>query len=127
MVLVDTSVWISHLRFGEPRLAELLQEGLVLMHPAVMGELACGNLRKRQAFLSDLAELQGAVSASDEEALLFIESRKLWGRGIGWIDAHLLASSRLSDSFFWTLDERLKTICDDAGVKGHPAKSRPSS
>ena len=127
MVLVDTSVWVSHLRSGEPRLTEFLEKGLVLMHPAVVGELACGNLRNRKAFLSDLAELQEAVAATNEEALLFIEGRKLWGRGIGWIDAHLLASSLLSGCSIWTLDGRLKAVCDIAGVKVHSAKSQTSS
>ena len=119
MVLVDTSVWVSHLRSGEPHLADSLEEGLVLMHPAVMGELACGNLRNRNTFLNDLAELQKAVAATHEETLLLVESRKLWGRGIGWIDAHLLASSLLSGCFFWTLDERLKAVCELAGVKAY--------
>ncbi|MGA7414875.1 MAG: PIN domain-containing protein [Bryobacteraceae bacterium] len=127
MVLVDTSVWVSHLRSGEPRLTEFLEKGLVLMHPAVIGELACGNLRNRRAFLSHLAELQEAASATNEEALLLIEGRKLWGRGVGWIDAHLLASSLLSDCLFWTLDERLMSVCDIAGVKVHPASPRRPS
>ncbi len=123
MVLVDTSVWVSHLRSGEPQLAEFLGEGVVLMHPAVLGELACGNLRNRKAFLSDLAELQEAVTATHDEAMLLIEGRKLWGRGIGWVDAQLLASSLLTRCFFWTLDERLKSVCDTVGVKFHPATS----
>jgi len=127
MVLVDTSVWVSHLRYGEPQLAGFLEEGLVLIHPAVIGELACGNLRSRKAFLGGLAELEEAVPATHEETLLLIESRKLWGRGIGWLDAHLLASSLLSRCFFWTLDERLNAICGTAGVKVHPATSQPPS
>ena len=126
MVLVDTSVWVSHIRSGEPHLAEFLEDGLVLTHPAVLGELACGNLRNRKAFLSDLSELQEAVAATNEEALVLIEGRKLWGRGIGWIDAHLLASSLLSGCFFWTLDERLKAVCQVAGIKVHPAMSGSS-
>jgi predicted nucleic acid-binding protein len=96
MVLADTSVWVQHLRRGEPGLAERLSEGLVLMHPFISGELACGNLKGRAAILSDLHALPPAKLASSAEVLLLIEDRRLWGRGLGWIDAHLLASALLS-------------------------------
>jgi predicted nucleic acid-binding protein len=107
MILVDTSVWIQHFRHGEQTLADRLSEGFVLMHPFVCGELGCGNLRNRSAILSDLRALPPAKLASDEEVGRLIEDRKLWGRGLGWIDVHLLASALLSHCGFWTLDKRL--------------------
>jgi hypothetical protein len=77
------------------------------MHPFVSGELACGNLKNRVAVLSDLHALPHAKLASDTEVLQLIEDRRLWGRGLGWIDMHLLASALLSDCGFWTIDKRL--------------------
>ena len=117
MILVDTSVWIAHFRKGRSRLGELLSEALVMVHPFVMGELACGNLKNRARILSDLEALPSAVSATHEEVMRLIEDRKLWGLGIGWIDAHLLASALLSDCRFWTLDGRLLRAAAAAGVK----------
>jgi predicted nucleic acid-binding protein len=107
MVLVDTSVWIAHLREGQPVLADLLADGLVLMHPFVAGELACGNLKSRAVILSDLAALPAAQRASDSEVMGLIDERGLWGRGLGWIDAHLLAAALLSNCRLWTLDKKL--------------------
>jgi len=107
MVLVDTSVWIAHLREGQPVLADLLADGLVLMHPFVAGELACGNLKNRADILSDLAALPAAQRASDSEVMGLIDERRLWGRGLGWIDAHLLAAALLSNCRLWTLDKKL--------------------
>ena len=117
MILVDTSVWIAHFRKAGSRLGELLSEGLVMVHPFVLGELACANLKHRVRILSDLEALPRAVSASHEEVMRLIEARKLWGFGIGWIDAHLLASALLSDCQFWTLDGRLLRAAAAAGVK----------
>jgi predicted nucleic acid-binding protein len=117
MVLVDTSVWIQHLRTGETRLAELLTEGLVLMHPFVLGELACGNLKNRAVILRNLGVLPTVASATHAETLDLIQNRKLWGQGIGWVDAHLLASALLSNCVLWTLDERFKRLAGDSGVK----------
>jgi predicted nucleic acid-binding protein len=108
MVLVDTSVWIAHFREGQPLLAELLSDGLVLMHSSVSGELACGNLKDRASILSDLGALPSAHRASDAEVMSLIEDRRLWGKGLGWIDAHLLAAALLSGCRLWTLDKRLK-------------------
>ncbi|MGB9455534.1 MAG: PIN domain-containing protein [Bryobacteraceae bacterium] len=107
MVLADTSVWIQHFRRGEPKLASQLADGLVLMHPFVLGELACGSLKHRGEILSDLQALPSAKLASTAEALKLIEDRRLWGRGLGWVDVHLLASALLSHCGFWTLDKRL--------------------
>jgi hypothetical protein len=116
MILVDTSVWINHFRKGGSNLRELLSKDLVLVHPFVVGELACGNLKNRARILSDLEALPSAVSATHEEAMRLTEGRKLWGLGIGWIDAHLLASALLSNCQFWTLDERLVRAATAARV-----------
>ena len=116
MVLADTSVWIQHFRQGEPKLARHLTEGRVLMHPFVLGELACGNLKNRAEILSDLRELPPAKPASTAEALQLIEDRRLWGRGLGWVNVHLLASALLSDCGFWTLDKRLGRAAAELGL-----------
>jgi hypothetical protein len=116
MVLVDTSVWIQHFRRGEPVLIDRLSEGFVLMHPFVSGELACGNLRHRSEVLADLHALPPANLASNAEVLRLIEDRRLWGRGLGWVDLHLLASALLSDCGFWTLDQRLAVAAKDLGL-----------
>jgi predicted nucleic acid-binding protein len=116
MVLVDTSVWTQHLRRGEPVLADCLSEGLVLMHPCVFGEVACGNLKNRTAVLSAMQQLPPATTASDDEVFRFLENRRLWGRGLGWIDLHLLASAALSRSGFWTLDKRLAQTANELGL-----------
>jgi predicted nucleic acid-binding protein len=103
MILVDTSVWVGHFRVGDPLLSEALGSALVSTHPCVIGELACGNLENRTLILADLNALPLAVSATHEEVLQLIEERKLWGRGIGWVDGHLLASALLSNCRLWTL------------------------
>jgi len=116
MVLADTSIWVEHLRRGEPALAKRLSDGLVLMHPFVTGELACGNLKNRSAILTDLEALPPARVASNPEVRQLVEERKLWGRGLGWIDAHLLASALLSNCQFWTLDKRLEHTAAELGL-----------
>ena len=116
MLLADTSIWVQHFRSGKPTLAVRLSDGLVLMHPFVAGELACGNLKNRAAILSDLHALPSAKLASNAEVLQFIEDRVLWGRGLGWIDTHLLASTLLSDCRFWTLDKRLGQAAAELGL-----------
>lgn len=115
-VLADTSVWIAHLREGQPPLRELLQDGLVVMHPFVLGELACGNLRQRAAILGDLGTLTLTPRALDTEVMRLIEKRRLWGQGLGWIDAHLLASALISDARIWTLDRRLESAAKRLGL-----------
>jgi len=107
MLLVDTSVWVNHFRHGDPQLAQSLEDGLVLMHPFILGEIACGNLQKRTQVLSDLQTLPLATSAENSEALLLAERHKLYGSGLSWIDVHLLASALLSHCRLWTLDARL--------------------
>ena len=114
MILVDTSVWIDHLHRAVPRLVEALEGEQVLTHPFVLGELACGELRQRRELLDLLAALPAAAVATDEEALLLIERRRLMGRGIGYIDVHLLASVMLSTgAWLWTTDKRLKAVATD--------------
>ena len=116
MILVDTSAWVEHLRRGLPRLVTLLQEGEVLIHPWVIGELACGHLRNRGDVLELLQGLPAAVVASDSEVLLLIERERLMGRGIGYVDAHLLASARLSHCRLWTQDRRLAAVAAEQGL-----------
>ena len=108
MILVDTSVWIDHFRATDEVLVALLSEGRVLTHPMVVGELALGNLHNRREVLGLLDRLPKAPVATDDEALLFIERRELMGRGIGYVDAHLLAATALAESgLLWTTDRRL--------------------
>ncbi len=119
MILVDTSVWVGHLRKGDRRLAELLTASNVLMHPFVIGELACGNLRKRDQILALLKDLPRASVAMDDEALFFIERHTLMGRGLGFVDVHLLASVALHGTArLWTRDKRLRAAADSLGI-GH--------
>jgi predicted nucleic acid-binding protein len=108
VILVDTSVWIDHLARGEALLAAALDGGQVLMHPFVIGELACGNLSDRHGVLRLLAGLPSAPQATEDETLHFIEQHRLMGRGIGYVDAHLLAATALAaDARLWTRDTRL--------------------
>lgn len=116
MILADTSVWIEHFRYGQTKLARYLLDGLVLMHPYVSGELACGNLRDRKSTLADLNALPVSELASDADVLELIENRKLWGRGLGWIDMHLLASAILSECQLWTFDKKLEQVAHDLGL-----------
>jgi len=116
VILVDTSVWVAHLRTAEPRLAGLLEDGQVLVHPFVLGELACGTLRRRQQVLAYVGRLDSAPLASNEEAHRLIELRRLMGRGLGWVDVHLLASCIMAGAGLWSLDRRLARVADTLGV-----------
>lgn len=116
MILVDTSVWIDHLRQGDAILADLLQQARVLSHPFVIGELATGNLRQRDTILRSLHGLPQAVVARDAEVLDLIERNTLFGGGLGYIDVHLLASARLSAARLFTRDKRLHTAAADLAV-----------
>jgi predicted nucleic acid-binding protein len=108
VILVDTSVWIDHFRNNNEVLARLLDIGRVLAHPFVIGELALGNLRNREIILNALQDLPGATIARDDEVLRFIDLHALFGQGIGYIDAHLLAAARMTpDAALWTQDKRL--------------------
>jgi len=115
VILVDTTVWVDHLRADDAQLSALLLSNQVLMHSFVIGELACGNLRNRDELLTLLVDLPQAPVASDAEVLFFIERHRLMGRGIGYIDAHLLAATALSDAgtSLWTRDRRLATLATE--------------
>lgn len=114
MILVDTSVWVDHLRAGDEGLIALLGENRVVTHPFVIGELACGNLRNRPEVMRLLQDLPRTPVAGDDEVLFFIERHELMGRGIGYIDAHLLAATTLADpARLWTRDKRLAKVASD--------------
>jgi predicted nucleic acid-binding protein len=119
-VLADTSVWVDHLRRGNRLLAEHLQEARVLCHPFVIGELACGNLKHREEVLSLIAALPRVPAARDDEVLAFVEANRLTGRGLSWIDMHLLASTRLAHKALWTLDKRLAAAARSLNVEASP-------
>ena len=121
MVLVDTPVWIEYLRSEEPRLAYLLNESQVLVHPLVIGELALGDLRNREELLSLLGGLPVTPVATEEEVLFFVERHRLMGRGIGYVDAHLLAGVRLAEStLLWTGDRRLLDVAAGLNLAYQP-------
>ena len=109
MILVDTSVWVDHLRRTDPGLVALLERSAVVMHPFVVGEIACGTLRDRELVLELLQDLPAAVVATDVEVMQFIERQALYGKGIGYVDVHLLASVALTGGTrLWTRDQRLR-------------------
>jgi len=111
-VLVDTSVWIDHLHRTDPELVTLLRETLVVMHPAVLGELACGTIPNRQEFLSLWLALPRVANVSFEEALALLENRMLWGKGLGWTDIQILASTLVTGTMLWTWDRLLQRSAD---------------
>ncbi|MCX5814058.1 MAG: type II toxin-antitoxin system VapC family toxin [Proteobacteria bacterium] len=116
MVLVDTSVWVSHLRAGNKELIALLNNGDVMCHPFIVGELACGNIKNRTSILSLLQLLPMAVQVENEEALHFIETNSLMGKGLGYADIHLSASAVLSGVPIWTLDKSLAKISEKLNI-----------
>lgn len=117
MILVDSSIWIDHLRRGDQDLVTLLNDAKVLVHPFVIGEIACGNMRQRAKILTLLKGLPPIKTATDDEVLFFIERHKLMGAGIGYVDAHLLAAASLDDNaHLWTRDKRLQTVAGTLGL-----------
>lgn len=113
MILVDTSVWIDHLRAGDATLVQLLETGRVLAHPYVIGELALGSLKNRNVVISTLRDLPRVAVATDDEVLHFIGEQTLFGLGIGYVDAHLLAATRLTPgAAIWTRDKRLAATAE---------------
>ncbi|MYB35121.1 MAG: type II toxin-antitoxin system VapC family toxin [Gammaproteobacteria bacterium] len=112
MILVDTSVWIDHLRYGDEFFQALLRENICI-HPMVIGELACGNLHNRNQLIKLWNGLPSVVVASHEEVMIFLSRNNLAGKGIGYIDAHLLASAIIeTDTLLWTVDKRLAEVAD---------------
>lgn len=126
MILADTSIWVQHFRFGEPLLVELLTRGDILMHPFVIGELALGSLGDRDIVLDSLQALPSAGLAQMEEVLLLVERRRLFARGIGYVDACLIASTLLTDGTrLWTRDRRLKAVAVELVIEfAQPAADR---
>lgn len=121
MILVDTSIWVDHLRVGDETLTGLLNSCRVMMHPFVLGELACGNLHNRAEVLSLLKDLPRATVARDEEVLFFIEQQALMGRGIGYVDTHLLAAVALDGSSrLWTRDKTLRLVAEELTMAYSP-------
>ena len=117
MILADTSIWIEHLRAGDGVLAGLLDTGTVLAHPFVIGELALGNLRRREVVLEALSDLPRASVATDAEVLHFIDRHALFGLGVGYVDVHLLAAVQLSaGAKLWTNDKRLHGVAIRLGL-----------
>jgi predicted nucleic acid-binding protein len=117
MVLVDTSVWVLHLRDGNAELINLLNDGSVLCHSLIVGELACGNLKDRSTILSFLQLLPMSIEAEHEEVLSFIENNRLMGKGMGYMDVHLITSAVLTGVPIWTLDKKLAQAADRLHVK----------
>ncbi len=117
MVLVDTSVWVAHLRGGNIGLEALLDDGHVVCHPFIVGELACGNLKNRSGILSLFQALPTAACAEHKEVMRFIEGHSLMGKGLGYLDIHLLASARLTGVPLWTLDRKLGMASSSLGLK----------
>ena len=122
MILVDTSVWVDHLGGTNAALAGLLEGGQILTHPFVVGELALGNLRQRETILGALSDLPRASVATDVEILKFIDRHALFGRGIGYVDTHLLAAVRLTaGTKLWTKDRRLRAVAAELGLSITPS------
>lgn len=117
MILVDTSVWVQHLRRGSRELEALLPKGEVICHPFIIGELACGSMKNRSEILGLLKSLPQGVLAENDEVLALVDQHRMYGRGLGWVDVHLIASALLSDALLWTLDRPLRQAADELGIR----------
>lgn len=127
MILVDTSVWIDHLRSGDATLAGLLDNSAVLAHPWVTGELALGSLSRHGEVIGLIQGLPQAMLATDSEVLSLIEQEALYGAGIGYVDAQLIAATRLTpDTALWTRDKRLSAVAARLGLRFQPTPHRES-
>jgi predicted nucleic acid-binding protein len=115
LILVDTSVWVDHLRRGDAQLVDLLESNAVIMHPFVIGEIACGSLSDRAQMLELLHQLPSATVADHDEVMGYIERHCLHGKGIGYVDVHLLASTAISGAKLWTRDKRLRVVAQELG------------
>ncbi len=120
MTLVDTSVWFNHFRRTDAALTRLLADNLVALHPFVLGEIAAGNLRNRSQTLADLALLPTASLAQESEVHFLLESHRLWGTGLGWVDLHILASAKLSNFAVYTVDGALNAAATILNLAGPP-------
>lgn len=121
MILADTSIWVRHLREPDPVFTDLLANHRVLMHSLIIGEVCVGNLPNRRRFIADLEALTPVTEARHQDALEFLHAHALHGRGIGWVDVHLLASVKLgSGQFLWSRDRRLMTAAETLGVAARP-------
>ncbi len=117
MILADTSVWVSHFRGNDSHLPSLLENDLVAMHPMVIGELACGNIQNRDEVFNHLQSLPQVKMATDSQAYFFIRYHELMGRGVGYIDVHLLAAAMMTPpTQLWTADKRLDAVADELGL-----------
>jgi predicted nucleic acid-binding protein len=116
MILADTSVWIDYFREGLPELGERLRRSSVVMHPFVVGELACGNFSGREATLELLQQLRSVAVAEHDEVMDFIRARELHGRGVGYVDVHLLAAAAIEGCQLWTRDKRLHALATSLGI-----------
>jgi predicted nucleic acid-binding protein len=119
-MLVDTSIWVEHLRHSQLGLVSLLHREDVQCHPFIIGELACGSIIRRSEILQLLRRLPSVPVAENEEVLTFVERHRLMGRGIGWVDVHLLASAALGAVLLWSADRRLAAIARSLRVYGEP-------
>ena len=116
MILLDTSVWVDHLRRGDATVVRVLESGQAAVHAFVIGEVACGNLKSRVLVIELLQALPRLAMAIDDEVLYFIKRHELMGRGIGYVDAHLLAAAAIGRAPLWTRDKRLREIATGIGV-----------
>jgi predicted nucleic acid-binding protein len=115
-MLVDTSVWVDHFRWRNARLVLALEASQVLTHPFVTGELSCGNLARRGEIMNLLQALPALTAADHAEVLAFVDAHALFGRGLGWVDMHLLAAAALARVPLWTLDKRLAAAALEIGL-----------
>lgn len=119
-MLVDTSIWVEHLRHGQLGLISLLHRAEVHCHVFIIGELACGSISHRSEILQLLRRLPSVPIVEDEEVMTFVERHHLMGCGVGWVDLHLLASAVLENVLLWSTDRRLAAIAQSLGVYGEP-------
>jgi predicted nucleic acid-binding protein len=120
-MLVDTSVWVDHFRRSHPALVAALERGDAECHDFVLGELACGMLPRRNEVLLLLRMLPRIASVAHDEAMTLIAERRLWGRGLGWVDVNLLAATLVAGTRLWTLDRRLRRVAHSLGIAWDPA------
>jgi predicted nucleic acid-binding protein len=122
VILADTTVWVDHLRNAEPTVSDLLRAEELVMHSSVLGEILLGNFRNRQAVAHALGEIPKVARASDEDVIRLIERHQLYGTGVGFVDAHLVATCLLTrGTYLWTRDRKLAAVADRLGVSAETA------